>query len=79
MRIVTHFSRLVLLLCLLFDNVHCELKRIAMNKRCHREQNKPTEGTQQEKESTVARTKSLPPPIPYLRLRPTLNHTKYIF
>ena len=41
-RIVSNFSRLALLLCFPFDNVHRELQRLTTKKRCYTEEIKPT-------------------------------------
>ena len=57
MGIATHFCRVVLLLRLPSDDVHRALERPTTNKRCHREQKKPT-GNHQRGSSTEVRTKS---------------------
>ena len=36
------FRQLVPMFCFPFDNVHRQLQRLTTNKRCHREESKPT-------------------------------------
>ena len=72
MRIVTHFERLVPLLCLPFGNVDRELQRFITIIRFHGEQKKLTTNPQQREESTAIRTMS--PSLPYIILYSTVKH-----